>query len=116
MSLLPTITSTYAKTSATVSIAEAFTESVTRYTIPMTATYTYVNSWDSTVAETSAVSADTPYATDKAEIAEFVAIHVSMDVPLNCENIRYYWGRYERDQQSHYDGNQPWDGDNIVYD
>jgi hypothetical protein len=120
MSLLPTVTNTYTKTSGTVSIAEAFTETVTRYT---TSTSISTVTWSLTATEisadnpvsTSTVSADSPYATDQVIIQELVDIDVSLDVPLTCENIRYYWSRYYNDRPMQHDGDWPWNGANVIY-
>jgi hypothetical protein len=121
MSVLPTITDAYTVTSVTASIAEAFTESVTRYTTSTISTYT--DTWVYSVTETSTddpmstsiVSPNSAYAESHVTVGELVDLHVSVDVPLNCKNIRDYWGNYGPDRPLHYDKDWPWDGGNIVY-
>jgi hypothetical protein len=120
MSLLPTVTNTYTKTSGTVSIAEAFTETVTRYTTStsittVTSSLTATETSTDTPISTSTVSADSPYVTDQVIVQELVDIDVSLDVPLTCENIRYYWGHYYSDPLAQHDGDWPWHGAKVTY-
>jgi hypothetical protein len=96
MSLLPTITTASTVTSVTVSIAEAFTEAVTRN---VTSTSTTTWTWTEAVTETSTgdpmstsiISPGSRYTWNHVEIIHHVELNVSVEVPLTCENIRYYW-------------------------
>jgi hypothetical protein len=121
MSLLTTITTAYTVTSVTVSIAEAFTESITRYTTSTTTAYTNTRVYSATETSaseptsTSITPPDSPYGKNHVEIGAFVDLHVSVDVPLNCENIRDYWGHHGSDRPLHNDSDWPWDGWRVVY-
>jgi hypothetical protein len=103
MSLLPTLTITRTSTTATVSIAEAFTEIVTREqnSVDWTETKTPTGS----LASISTSSVGSSYAVDHVVVHQNTDIEVLLEMPLTCENIHTYWSHHYNTNAGRYNEN-----------
>jgi hypothetical protein len=120
MSLLPTVTTTHTKTTAVISIAQAFTEIATRNT---TSTHTISSIWN--VAKTSignptstgTSSLGSSYATDHVVFGELVSIGILVEVPLTCENIYGYSARCRNTARAYRGTDREWlfNNDDVFY-
>jgi hypothetical protein len=118
MSLPPTLTITRTRTTAIVSIAEAFTKIVTRNT---TSTSTIFSTWTeykpSTLnpTATSTISSSYSNVVDHVSSGKLVNVYISIEVPSTCQNIRDYYDYYSSSWPERYEAHWIWDNANLSY-